>query len=320
MQTLRATQRHLAAAGPSTAVPICGKTVSCRLWQATRHQHVLQQLNAIAVADIASSPARSAPALQRRSMLLGVLLSGPLFEGLDQQARADTLGISTVFVAGSTGNTGRRVVQQLRAAGFNVRAGVRDIRKAQSLGFALDSGIEIIEADVTKDVGTLANAIGDADAVICATGYGGLNPFGVGSVDETGTMRLVDAAKARRVKEFVLLSSLLTNAEAVGQKDNPNYKFLQLFGGVLSHKLAAEKYLRKSGLQYTIVRPGGLSSEPPSAVGQLITSGEDSLFGLDTDPGRAISRDTVCAMSHWYCSHLPALQGSPYTPMGYNSK
>jgi hypothetical protein len=30
-----------------------------------------------------------------------------------------------VFVAGSTGKTGRRVVQQLRAAGYKVRAGVR---------------------------------------------------------------------------------------------------------------------------------------------------------------------------------------------------
>lgn len=30
-----------------------------------------------------------------------------------------------VFVAGSTGNTGRRVVQQLREAGYKVRAGVR---------------------------------------------------------------------------------------------------------------------------------------------------------------------------------------------------
>lgn len=30
-----------------------------------------------------------------------------------------------VFVAGATGNTGRRVVQQLRAAGYDVRAGCR---------------------------------------------------------------------------------------------------------------------------------------------------------------------------------------------------
>ena len=58
-------------------------------------------------------------------------------------------------------------------------------------------------------------------------------------------------------------------------------------------KLQAEKYLRASGLDYTIVRPGGLSDEPASAVGNIIVRGEDTLFGLDDDPGRAISRDTV---------------------------
>jgi nucleoside-diphosphate-sugar epimerase len=62
-----------------------------------------------------------------------------------------------------------------------------------------------------------------------------------------GTKNLVDAAKAAGVTKFVLLSSLLTNAPAVGQADNPNYKFLNIFGGVLDHKLVAEKYLKASG-------------------------------------------------------------------------
>lgn len=84
---------------------------------------------------------------------------------------------------------------------------------------------------------TLEDAIGNAQAVICATGYSGFNPGAVGSVDETGTERLVDAALKRRVRAFVLLSSLLTNARAAGQADNPNYKFLNVFGGVLDHKL-----------------------------------------------------------------------------------
>lgn len=55
-----------------------------------------------------------------------------------------------------------------------------------------------------------------------------------------GTINLVNAAKARNVQAFVLLSSLLTNAPAVGQSANPNYTFLQLFGGVLSHKLVSD--------------------------------------------------------------------------------
>jgi len=205
-------------------------------------------------------------------------------------------GITTVFVAGATGNTGRRVVAALRSKGYAVRAGVRDLKKAQGLGLASE-GVTLVQADVLKGVDKLEAAIGDAQAVICATGYTGFSPSGFGAVDETGTKALVDAAKAKGVAKFVLVSSLLTNAPAVGQSENPNYKFLNLFGQVLDHKLVAEKYLRSSGLNYTIVRPGGLSNEPPEKVGNLIVRGEDSLFGLDSDPGREISRDTVAAVT-----------------------
>jgi hypothetical protein len=52
-----------------------------------------------------------------------------------------------------------------------------------------------------------------------------------------GTISLIDAAKAAGVKAFVLQTSLLTNAVAVGQKNNSNYKFLNFFGGVLDRKL-----------------------------------------------------------------------------------
>jgi hypothetical protein len=68
---------------------------------------------------------------------------------------------------------------------------------------------------------------------------------------------------------------------------------------VLCCAQAAEQYLRSSGLRYTVVRPGGLSDEAPADVGRLIVSGEDTLFGLDTDPGRAISRDTVSERQPW---------------------
>lgn len=72
----------------------------------------------------------------------------------------------------------------------------------------------------------LRAAIGDAQAVIIATGYGGFNPKGFGDVDETGTRNLVDAAVAAGVSKLVMCSSLLTNAPAMGQAENPNYKFL----------------------------------------------------------------------------------------------
>jgi uncharacterized protein YbjT (DUF2867 family) len=35
---------------------------------------------------------------------------------------------------------------------------------------------------------------------------------------------------------------------------------------ILDKKLEAEKYLRASGLNYTIIRPGGLAKEAPQEV------------------------------------------------------
>ena len=202
---------------------------------------------------------------------------------------------SKVFVAGATGQTGRRVVSQLRAAGIAVRAGARDLKKADSLGFRA-AGAEIVRADVTDGVDALVEAIGDADAVVCATGFSpsfNWSKDNAKSVDGLGTRALVDAAKKAGVKKFVLVTSLLTNAPALNQQDNPNYKFLNALGGILDEKRSAELYLEASGLEWTTVRPGGLSNDPPSVTGNPLIAGPDTFLGLPEDPGREVSRDTV---------------------------
>ena len=48
---------------------------------------------------------------------------------------------------------------------------------------------------------------------------------------------------------------------------------------MLDNKLEAEKLLRSSGLDWTIVRPGGLSNEAAQNLGNLYVSREDTLFG-----------------------------------------
>jgi hypothetical protein len=40
-------------------------------------------------------------------------------------------------------------------------------------------------------------------------------------------------------------------------------------------------------------RPGGLSNDTAKNLGGLFASREDTLFGVDSDPGRSISRDKV---------------------------
>ncbi len=82
-----------------------------------------------------------------------------------------------------------------------------------------------------------------------------------------------------------MVSSILTNGRAWGQEKSPGFVVTNAFGNVLDEKLVAENYLKKSGLDYTIVRPGGLKAKPPT--GALKISGEDTLIAGE------ISRDLV---------------------------
>ena len=90
------------------------------------------------------------------------------------------------------------------------------------------------------------------------------------------------------LSQVVLVSSILTDAGSWGQRDSIGFKITNAFGGVLDEKIAAERYLRTSGLDYTIVRPGGLKATPPS--GRLVVSGENTLNSGE------VSRDLVASV------------------------
>jgi uncharacterized protein YbjT (DUF2867 family) len=153
------------------------------------------------------------------------------------------------FVAGATGETGRRIVQQLVERQIPVRALVRDSQKAREL---LPSEVEIVVGDV-QQVDRLGELIGDCTVLLCATGARpSFNPTEPLQVDYWGTKNLIDAAKAKGIEHFVLVTSL-----CVSNFFHP----LNLFWLILFWKKQAEAYLMASGLTYTIVRPGGLKNE-----------------------------------------------------------
>ena len=251
-----------------------------------------------APARCAAAPADDPHVVGRREAISAGVIASLL---VAQPAAAEALagaGDGPVLVVGATGNTGRRVVEQLRARGVAVRAASRKPDKMRALGIEA-AGAELVALDVL-DPESISSAMAGVSAVVCCTGFTPSLNFkkdNPAKVDHVGTDNLVAAAVAEKgVKRFVLVTSLLTNAKAAGQADNDNYKFLNALGGVLDEKLAAELNLRGSGLDYTIVRPGGLSNEPESVTGPVIVRGEDTTFGLPTDPGREISRDTVAAV------------------------
>mmetsp|Transcript_101315 Transcript_101315/g.254020 ORF Transcript_101315/g.254020 Transcript_101315/m.254020 type:complete len:341 (+) Transcript_101315:30-1052(+) len=243
---------------------------------------------------ISASPAsaiESSSDSNRRGML-GALLASSL--------QVATVGIlptpavaeaGPVFVAGATGNTGQRVVKELQRLGYTVVAGARNQEKAAK---AFGSSVQSVPLDVEKfSVDAMAEALKGTKFLICATGFVPGNPFDMNklakAVDREGTIKLVDAAKKAGVQRFVLVSSILTNGRAIGQENNPGFVITNAFGGILDEKLVAEKYLKNSGLDYTILRPGGLKDKAPE--GPAVIGKEDTLLSGE------VSRDLVAKVA-----------------------
>lgn len=169
------------------------------------------------------------------------------------------------LVVGATGETGRRIVRVLVAKGIPVKVLVRDRQKAQEI---LPNSVEFAVGDVMKR-DTIEAAIADCTFLFCATGARpSFDPTGPYQVDYEGTKNLVDVAQAHNIEHFVMVSSL-----CVSRFFHP----LNLFWLVLYWKQQAEDYLIKSGVPYTIVRPGGLKSDDTDDR-PLIMAPADTLF------------------------------------------
>ena len=181
--------------------------------------------------------------------------------------------IKNILVAGGTGRTGRIIVNKLRQQGFTTHVLVRHIDSGKIL---LGEGIIYHQADI-RDIQTLESAMQKIDAVISAVGS--QTPVGKNCpkrVDFQGIANLVNTAKTHRVQRFILVSSL-----AVTRPNHP----LNCFGKILDWKLKGEEVLRKSGLDYVIIRPGGLK-DTPGGTGQLVFDQGDKILGT-------ISREDV---------------------------
>ena len=155
-----------------------------------------------------------------------------------------------VLVAGATGGTGRLVVEELLKESVPVVALVRNAEKARR---DLPPEVEVVEGDVTQ-FSSVARAYAGCNAVVCCTGArpSPTDPAAPFAVDCAGTANLVAAAQndAGGCRSFVLVSSV-----GADELINP----LNLAWGVLFWKKRGEEALQRSGLRYTVVRPGGLS-------------------------------------------------------------
>jgi len=157
-------------------------------------------------------------------------------------------------VFGATGGTGRQVVEQALAAGHHVTALVRDPAK-----LGLNQPALTVKRGNVLEPEDVFNTVSGTDAVIVSLGSTSNNPD---SVVSQGTANVVDAMQKAGVARLIVVTSL-----GVGEsKDQVPFFFKALMATALrktmQDKEAQEKLVKASGLDWTIVRPGGLTDGP----------------------------------------------------------
>ena len=170
-----------------------------------------------------------------------------------------TASAELVLVVGGTGQTGWETVKEAMAQGYEVRATSTNAKRAKQRHG--EDGFTWVEMDV-RVVDDIRAAMQGVDYVISTIGgncrdAGG--PTSARHIDFQGTVDLAAVARTMGVKHFVL-----TSAIAAGVADQPLNQFCD---NVQMWKWLAEDYLRDGELPYTIIRPGGLGTDPGGKQG-----------------------------------------------------
>jgi putative NADH-flavin reductase len=160
-----------------------------------------------------------------------------------------------IAVFGATGGTGRQVVQQALAAGHQVTALARDPSRLAGA----DPNLTVVAGSVL-DEAAVQQTLAGADAAVMALGNTANNPEYVVS---QGTQVILDAiGQLDGPRRMVVVSSI-----GVGDsKDQVPFAFKMLMKTVLrkamEDKERQEALVKASGLDWIIVRPGGLTDGP----------------------------------------------------------
>lgn len=168
-----------------------------------------------------------------------------------------------VAIAGGHGQIAQLILKSLAEQGHEGVGLIRNPDHAADL--VVVGGIPVV-IDLEKvDVETLATDLAGVDAVVFAAG-GGPNsgPERKQTMDRDGAILLADAAERADVRRYVLISALATD-----DFDPESDDVFQIY---LKAKSEADANVRERDLDWTIIRPGGLTNDEGTGNVQLAES------------------------------------------------
>ncbi|MGC4807788.1 NAD(P)H-binding protein [Micromonospora sp. DT233] len=161
-----------------------------------------------------------------------------------------------VVIAGGHGKIAQLLHRELTGRGDTAVGLIRNPDHAPALRAA---GAHPVVADLEHaDIDEITAHLADADAVVFAAGAGpGSGAARKDTVDRAAAGLLADAAQRAGTRRYLLISSM-------GVDDAPPAGTDDVFAAYLRAKKAAEDDLTARDLDWTVLRPGRLTDDPPT--------------------------------------------------------
>ncbi len=187
-----------------------------------------------------------------------------------------------IAVFGATGGVGSAFIRQAVAVEHRIHALVRDTAR-----LTVSSPLLEVRVGDVLDIENVIALVEGCDAVFCTLGNTEDNPPNVVS---DGTANIVRTMEERGPRRLVIISSL-----GVGDSKNQVPFFFKVLAATLLRRSMQDKerqeiVVRDSGLDWTIIRPGGLNNEPakgtytvglsPNIVAKMVARADVAAFAL----------------------------------------
>jgi uncharacterized protein YbjT (DUF2867 family) len=155
------------------------------------------------------------------------------------------------------------------------------VRNPEHVADVEATGATAVVADVESlDEKGLAEVLAGHNAVVWSAGAGGGSPERTRAVDRDAAIRSMRAASAADVPRYIMVSYLGAGPDHGVPESNPFFHYAEA-------KAAADEHLRGTSLDWTILGPSTLTSDPGTGRIEL----------ADPSDSRSVSRADVAAVA-----------------------
>lgn len=165
--------------------------------------------------------------------------------------------MSRIAILGGHGKVALHLARLLSDEGHDVTSVFRNPEHRDEVA---RTGAVPVVADLEQlDTEDMKALLAGHHAVVWSAGAGGGNPRRTIAVDREAAIRSMDAAAAARVQRYVMISYFGARIDHGLPEDHPLYTYAEA-------KAAADEYLQRTSLQWTILGPSSLTNDSPTGL------------------------------------------------------